>query len=31
MPRTEELAGIDDELHRAYDGDAWHGPPLARC
>lgn len=25
---TEELARIDDELRRAYDGDAWHGPPL---
>jgi len=21
-----EAAGIDDELHRAYDGAAWHGP-----
>ena len=25
---TGELALIDDELRRAYDGDAWHGPPL---
>src|SRR5262249_37174645 len=23
---TSELARIDDELHRAYDGDPWHGP-----
>jgi hypothetical protein len=23
-----ELARIDDELRRAYDGDCWHGPPL---
>src|SRR5690242_17302819 len=23
---TTELAHIDDELHRAYDGDPWHGP-----
>ena len=23
---TSELAHIDDELHRAYDGDPWHGP-----
>lgn len=23
---TTELARIDDELHRAYDGDPWHGP-----
>jgi hypothetical protein len=28
MPLTGELARIDDELRRAYDGDAWHGPPL---
>lgn len=28
MSRTEEIAGIEDELRRAYDGDAWHGPPL---
>ncbi|VTT98852.1 Smu13B OS=uncultured organism PE=4 SV=1: DinB_2 [Gemmataceae bacterium] len=28
MPRTGELARIEDELRRAYDGDAWHGPPL---
>lgn len=25
---TGELARIDDELRRAYDGDCWHGPPL---
>ena len=23
---TTEVARIDDELHRAYDGAAWHGP-----
>jgi len=23
---TTEAARIDDELHRAYDGAAWHGP-----
>ena len=23
---TNEIARIDDELHRAYDGDPWHGP-----
>lgn len=28
MPLTGELAWIDDELRRAYDGDCWHGPPL---
>jgi hypothetical protein len=28
MPLTGELARIDDELRRAYDGAAWHGPPL---
>jgi hypothetical protein len=28
MPLTNELARIDDELRRAYDGDCWHGPPL---
>jgi hypothetical protein len=28
MPMTGELARIDDELRRAYDGDCWHGPPL---
>jgi hypothetical protein len=28
MPREGELARIDDELRRAYDGDCWHGPPL---
>jgi hypothetical protein len=27
MPLTGELARIDDELCRAYDGDCWHGPP----
>jgi hypothetical protein len=27
MP-TGELARIDDELRRAYDGDCWHGLPL---
>jgi hypothetical protein len=25
---TTETARIDDELHRAYDGECWHGPPL---
>jgi hypothetical protein len=28
MLLTGELARIDDELRRAYDGDCWHGPPL---
>ena len=28
MPPTGELARIDDEFRRAYDGDCWHGPPL---
>jgi hypothetical protein len=28
MPLTGELARIDDELCRAYDGGCWHGPPL---
>ena len=28
MPLTGELARIDDELRRGYDGDCWHGPPL---
>jgi hypothetical protein len=28
MALTGELARIDDELRRAYDGDCWHGPPL---
>jgi hypothetical protein len=28
MPLTGELARIDDEPRRAYDGDCWHGPPL---
>jgi hypothetical protein len=28
MPLTGGLARIDDELHRACDGDSWHGPPL---
>ena len=28
MPLSGELARIDDELRRAYDGDCWHGPPL---
>jgi DinB superfamily len=28
MPPTSETARIDDELHRAYEGDCWHGPPL---
>ena len=28
MPLTGELARIDDELRRAYDGECWHGPPL---
>jgi hypothetical protein len=25
---TGDLARIEDELRRAYDGDCWHGPPL---
>src|SRR5262245_39456912 len=25
---TTETARIDDELHRAYGGACWHGPPL---
>jgi hypothetical protein len=28
MPLTGELARIDDELRRAYDGACWHGPAL---
>src|ERR1700676_1767259 len=28
MPLTGELARIDDQLRRAFDGDCWHGPPL---
>jgi hypothetical protein len=28
MSFPAEIARIDDELHRAYDGDCWHGPPL---
>jgi hypothetical protein len=28
MPLTGEIARIDDELRRAFDGDCWHGPPL---
>lgn len=28
MPLTGELARIDDQRRRAYDGDCWHGPPL---
>jgi DinB superfamily len=28
MSPPAEIARIDDELHRAYDGDCWHGPPL---
>lgn len=28
MSPTNELARIDDELRRAYDGDCWHGPAL---
>jgi hypothetical protein len=28
MLQKGELARIDDELRRAYDGDCWHGPPL---
>ena len=28
MPLSGERARIYDELRRAYDGDAWHGPPL---
>jgi hypothetical protein len=30
MGLTAELARVDDELHRAYEGDCWHGPPLLR-
>jgi hypothetical protein len=26
--RASAIAQIDDELHRAYDGECWHGPPL---
>jgi len=29
MALSAEIARIDDELHRAYTGDCWHGPPLA--
>jgi uncharacterized damage-inducible protein DinB len=25
-----DLDGILDDLHRGYDGDAWHGPPLRK-
>lgn len=28
MLLTGELARVDDELRRAYDGECWHGPPL---
>jgi hypothetical protein len=28
MALMGELARIDDELRRGYDGDCWHGPPL---
>lgn len=28
MPLAGELARVDDELRRAYDGACWHGPPL---
>jgi hypothetical protein len=28
MKRTDELARIEDELRRAYDGFPWHGPSL---
>jgi hypothetical protein len=28
MPPSAAPARIDDELHRAYDGNCWHGPPL---
>lgn len=28
MVLTGELARIDEELRRGYDGDCWHGPPL---
>ena len=28
MPKTSELARIAAELQRAYNGDAWHGPPM---
>ncbi|MFO0811236.1 MAG: DinB family protein [Gemmataceae bacterium] len=28
MSQSAEIARIQDELHRAYDGDCWHGPPL---
>jgi hypothetical protein len=27
-PMTSEIARIDDELRRAYEGGAWHGPAL---
>jgi uncharacterized damage-inducible protein DinB len=27
-PLTGEIARIDDELSRAYDGEPWHGPSL---
>ncbi len=30
MATAAEIARIDDELHRAYEGDCWHGPPLLR-
>ena len=30
MGITSELARIDDELHRAYEADCWHGPPLVQ-
>jgi hypothetical protein len=30
MATAAEIARIDDELYRAYEGDCWHGPPLVR-
>jgi hypothetical protein len=30
MATAAEIARIDDELYRAYEGDCWHGPPLLR-
>jgi hypothetical protein len=30
MPLANELARLDDELRRAYDGDCWHGAPLRK-
>jgi hypothetical protein len=30
MASAAEIARIDDELCRAYEGECWHGPPLVR-